>query len=467
MDLGEFERLNPSFLLIPNDTSQMFSGSKEMAVKSRVLIGNEYNDYSWKAPFQSQSSKHLYHRDVMNYGRFDPHSIAGYQKAVPNQCIMCGRSDVIIPTQNKNICKFCDSSFWLHIHYKAVFKFCKGCKNFFFLEEFTDKPRGTKCEKCRERGKELYHLKKAAASGINANNAPPLIVNDEMIGVEPSIAADGEPAAKRRRIRPSTTTNTTTSTSSSISSSSNNGIVLLQMGMTMQSPPTTSATTITSTPSYALGTTTNGNTAGFATKNVMFLENKDKNCRPPRRTNNTTSSATGMIAGIGATDAPTPIPEWSTPASFSVDLPAVTFLSQMKLTPSYSTASTITPDTADSNADGLCIHSLPMQIATPLTTSSTSSSMMQSSETDSATTTTVTPTATTTCRSSATDTTASTAMETNWQWDPSVNPLMQLALLTSSSIHSPLADKYTRNAKNDSHSSSASNNNPNTTNSQY
>lgn len=146
----------------------------ELTPKSRLLVGTEYTEFSWHAPpaVAQASHLHLYHRDVMNYGRIpDAYQSGSCIKAIPSQCIMCGRCDVLIPCQNKNICKLCDSAFWLHLSLQKVFKFCKGCKNFFFLEEFTDKPRGTKCEKCRQRGKELYHMKKQQGSEVSSSEA--------------------------------------------------------------------------------------------------------------------------------------------------------------------------------------------------------------------------------------------------------------------------------------------------------
>lgn len=41
-------------------------------------------------------------------------------------CIMCGSSDSNIPSQNKRVCKECDTCFWLWVEHQVVFKFCKG-----------------------------------------------------------------------------------------------------------------------------------------------------------------------------------------------------------------------------------------------------------------------------------------------------------------------------------------------------
>jgi hypothetical protein len=73
---------------------------------------------------------------------------------------MCGAVDVAIPTQNKDVCKSCDSSFWYNSKLNVAFKFCKGCKNFVTLEMFADKPDASKCCRCRRRGRENYLTKK-------------------------------------------------------------------------------------------------------------------------------------------------------------------------------------------------------------------------------------------------------------------------------------------------------------------
>jgi hypothetical protein len=101
-----------------------------------------------------------------------------------HHCVMCGKTDVDIPTQNKNICKQCDSAYWLSLSMKFVFKFCKGCKNFFPLSEFKDKPEGTKCYKCRERGRTNYLFKKqhSGRSGTPLSSSSAMTnVSDEMV----------------------------------------------------------------------------------------------------------------------------------------------------------------------------------------------------------------------------------------------------------------------------------------------
>eukprot|EP01036_Dinobryon_divergens_P025363 gene25363-33903_t len=73
---------------------------------------------------------------------------------------MCGDSNAPIPSQNKGVCKTCDSSFWYSHNFDVVFKFCKGCKVFCVLQGFHDKPEASKCLKCRRRGSQSYFMKK-------------------------------------------------------------------------------------------------------------------------------------------------------------------------------------------------------------------------------------------------------------------------------------------------------------------
>ena len=115
--------------------------------------------FSGSTSISSQQPVIVNHKEVTNYVKIDPR-ISRLQ-----HCVMCGRHDVCIPSQNKNICKTCDSCFWLFLPWNVVIKFCKGCKNFFLLEEFSDKPEGTKCKKCRQRGRDNYLTKKQVGGG--------------------------------------------------------------------------------------------------------------------------------------------------------------------------------------------------------------------------------------------------------------------------------------------------------------
>jgi len=79
------------------------------------------------------------------------------------RCVMCGLppgSGCVIPRQNKDVCKECDKSTWQHVATGIYFKWCKGCKKFLRLGSFSEKLDAAKCDRCRERGRQSYLLKK-------------------------------------------------------------------------------------------------------------------------------------------------------------------------------------------------------------------------------------------------------------------------------------------------------------------
>jgi len=106
-------------------------------------------------------------------------------------CVMCGRyprghpedtettSDskdddsaskdgvVVIPRQNKDVCRDCDKALWRHNQTDFYFKWCKGCKRFRNLTAFAEKLAASKCDRCRERGRQGYQRRKGA------NGSPP------------------------------------------------------------------------------------------------------------------------------------------------------------------------------------------------------------------------------------------------------------------------------------------------------
>lgn len=48
-----------------------------------------------------------------------------------HSCVMCGKTnskDCVIPSQNKDVCKVCDSLVWLSKCQSIEFKFCKGAR---------------------------------------------------------------------------------------------------------------------------------------------------------------------------------------------------------------------------------------------------------------------------------------------------------------------------------------------------
>uniref|UniRef100_A0A7S1XY21 Uncharacterized protein n=2 Tax=Phaeomonas parva TaxID=124430 RepID=A0A7S1XY21_9STRA len=94
--------------------------------------------------------------DVINFDRMR------HEKG--SKCLMCGGKDVLIPKQNKDVCRVCDSCVWLHRPTRQHLKWCKGCKRFNSLISFKDKPEATKCSKCRERGRRGYEKRRRRLS---------------------------------------------------------------------------------------------------------------------------------------------------------------------------------------------------------------------------------------------------------------------------------------------------------------
>lgn len=80
---------------------------------------------------------------------------------------MCGKqpdggpgNSVVIPAQNKDVCRICDKALWFHKELQTHFKWCKGCKCFRSIPSFSQKPEASKCNCCRERGRKSYLNKK-------------------------------------------------------------------------------------------------------------------------------------------------------------------------------------------------------------------------------------------------------------------------------------------------------------------
>jgi hypothetical protein len=98
----------------PNSTNtarSLFSTNTAKSVKVK-----NYDEYRCSLEADEEA---LQYGDIINFGRcHNPHG--------SRNCVMCGRSDVSIPTQNKDVCKNCDSSFWLIYDLQIVVKFCKG-----------------------------------------------------------------------------------------------------------------------------------------------------------------------------------------------------------------------------------------------------------------------------------------------------------------------------------------------------
>eukprot|EP00636_Phaeomonas_parva_P014947 CAMPEP_0118873244 /NCGR_PEP_ID=MMETSP1163-20130328/15119_1 /TAXON_ID=124430 /ORGANISM="Phaeomonas parva, Strain CCMP2877" /LENGTH=620 /DNA_ID=CAMNT_0006808501 /DNA_START=31 /DNA_END=1893 /DNA_ORIENTATION=- len=104
--------------------------------------------------------------DLINFPRARDKELA--------QCVMCGRrpgGQVVIPRQNKDVCKDCDRQIWQHTKSAVFFKWCKGCKRFLNLARFGERISAAKCEKCRHRARQSYMAKKTKAGLKAADDA--------------------------------------------------------------------------------------------------------------------------------------------------------------------------------------------------------------------------------------------------------------------------------------------------------
>lgn len=170
MSIAEVEASPTATTMLREDDEDDRSSNNSCSTPPRVnsirLDGDEYKKYEWNA-----YDGLIKFKEVINFSKnkvkaFQPDSPMGTSFRSPElylpKCVMCGLDShqVSIPSQNKDVCKLCDSSFWYCARVQAIFKFCKGCKLFAGLREFEGKPEASKCGKCRKRGRENYIIKK-------------------------------------------------------------------------------------------------------------------------------------------------------------------------------------------------------------------------------------------------------------------------------------------------------------------
>jgi outer membrane murein-binding lipoprotein Lpp len=137
------------------------------------------------------------------------------------RCVMCGLPPgvaCVIPRQNKDVCKDCDKSTWLHAGTGVYFKWCKGCKKFLRLGSFSEKLDAAKCDRCRERGRQSYLVKKGKDGGVeicvvggrsrsnscsstNSDFASELTSTMSLVSAAAALAAQCAPSSARARSR--------------------------------------------------------------------------------------------------------------------------------------------------------------------------------------------------------------------------------------------------------------------------
>jgi len=119
-----------------------------------------------------QPARPLLYEDLINFPR-------SRGKAHACRCVMCGHlasgedATCSIPLQNKDVCKRCDTGIWHHTATLEYFKWCKGCKKFLHVCAFKEKlakcttkysKQPSKCDRCRERGRQGYMRRKGGGS---------------------------------------------------------------------------------------------------------------------------------------------------------------------------------------------------------------------------------------------------------------------------------------------------------------
>jgi hypothetical protein len=99
-------RVTPS---IPNEELENFD-------KSMRIGSDQYLNYKWHS---GGTDAGLAYHDIINFKRVN-------NPRTGHHCVMCGDKKAIIPSQNKDVCKTCDTGFWVVKATQIVVKFCKG-----------------------------------------------------------------------------------------------------------------------------------------------------------------------------------------------------------------------------------------------------------------------------------------------------------------------------------------------------
>ena len=74
--------------------------------------------YKWTD--EKLDSDAFLYQNVINFKR------SANPRGHAHHCVMCGDKRAAIPSQNKDVCKTCDSAYWLVENIQILVKFCKG-----------------------------------------------------------------------------------------------------------------------------------------------------------------------------------------------------------------------------------------------------------------------------------------------------------------------------------------------------
>ena len=123
-------------------------------------------NYQDLPPLDSCPIQEVSYGSVVNFTRCTRREKSG---GATNWCVMCGKLEgtgddcVTILSQNKDVCKVCDTVTWKHNPTGAYFRWCKGCKRFHEIHAFAGMLKSPKCDDARARHKAAEAATEAAA----------------------------------------------------------------------------------------------------------------------------------------------------------------------------------------------------------------------------------------------------------------------------------------------------------------
>ncbi len=79
---------------------------------------SQIRQYKWAS--EKEEHEAFMYSNIINFKR------SSNPRGHAHHCVMCGDRKAAIPSQNKDVCKTCDSGYWLVESVQVVVKFCKG-----------------------------------------------------------------------------------------------------------------------------------------------------------------------------------------------------------------------------------------------------------------------------------------------------------------------------------------------------
>ena len=79
---------------------------------------SQIRSYKWASDKEDHEA--FLYANIINFKR------SSNPRGHAHHCVMCGDRKAAIPSQNKDVCKTCDSGYWLVESVQVVVKFCKG-----------------------------------------------------------------------------------------------------------------------------------------------------------------------------------------------------------------------------------------------------------------------------------------------------------------------------------------------------